>query len=141
MIMLNDFFNKNTLNIFTDASMNSYGNSGCAGSCFVFGEIDKRFPLLNTQLHTRVIKKCTNNFAEGRAIADAIYRAIPYIHNFSTIRIISDSQITIYGIRDRMMNWKISKKKGEIIINLSQVSPMQVQLQIFIPLFIIQRIS
>ena len=113
MIMLNDFFTDDSLNIFTDASMNSYGNSGCAGCCLVFGEMDKRFPLLNTQLNTRVIKKCTNNFAEIRAIADAVYMSIQYKNQFSTIRIISDSQISIYGIRDRMMNWKISKKKGE----------------------------
>ena len=113
MIMLKDFFTSNSLNIFTDASMNSYGNSGCAGCCLVFGELDKRFPLLNTKLFTRVIKNCTNNFAEAKAVTSAINMAIPYKHNFSTIRIISDSQISIYGFRDRMPNWKISKKKDE----------------------------
>ena len=115
MIMLKDFFNSETLNIFTDASMNSYGNSGCAGSCFVFGEMDKRFPLLNTDLHTMVIKNCTNNFAEGRAIVNALHIIVDnkYKDKYRTIRIISDSQITIYGMRDRILNWKISKKKGE----------------------------
>ena len=113
MIMLKDFFNSETLNIFTDASMNSYGNSGCAGECLVFGDMDKRFPLLNTSLNTRVIKNCTNNFAEGRAIVDALYFALKYRDKYRTIRIISDSQINIYGIRDRILNWKISKKKGD----------------------------
>ena len=113
MIMLKDFFNQNTLNIFTDASMNKYGNSGCSGYCMVFGDLDKRFPLLNTRLYTRVIKNCTNNFAEAHAILDAIQGALQYKDQYPTIRIISDSQISIYGFRDRMPNWKISKKKNE----------------------------
>ena len=113
MIMLKDFFNADSLNIFTDASMNSYGVSGCAGVCLVFGEIDKRFPILNTQLDTMVIKNTTNNCAEGRAIINALHLATKYKNQYKTIRIISDSQVNIYGIRDRIVNWKISGKKDK----------------------------
>lgn len=111
--MLQDFFTEDSLNIFTDASMNSYGNCACTGVCPVYGKIDKRFPLLNTSINTRVIKNCTNNFAEGRAIIDAIYIAAVNKDKFNTIRIISDSQISIYGIRDRIVKWKTSKKKDK----------------------------
>lgn len=113
MVMLNDFFTDDTLNIFTDASMNSYGTCGCIGVCAVKGKIDKRFPLLNTEFRTRVINKCTNNFAEGRAIIDAIYLAIRYQNDFKTIRILSDSMLNILGIRERVLKWKVSKKKDK----------------------------
>ena len=113
MIYMNDFFTENSLNIFTDASMNSYGTSGCIGVCPVYGAVDKRFPLLNTEIFTRVIKGCTNNFAEGRAVLDAIYIAITNMNKFSTLRIISDSQVTILAIRERILKWKVSKKAND----------------------------
>lgn len=113
MIMLNDFFTDDSLNIFTDASMNSYGTCGCIGVCAVKGKIDKRFPLLNTEFHTLVINKCTNNIAEGRAIINGIYLALRYRNNYKTIRILSDSMLNIVGIRDRILKWRISKKKDK----------------------------
>ena len=115
MIMLNDFFTDDTLNIFTDASMNSYGNCGCTAVCAVKGKLDKRFPLLNTKFYTRVINKCTNNFAEGRAIIDAIYLALNYKDRYKTIRILSDSMLNIVGIRERILNWRVSKKKDKYV--------------------------
>lgn len=113
MIRLNDFFTEDTLNIFTDASMNKYATSGCIGICFVFGRIDIRFPLLNIQTHTRVIKGCTNMFAEAEAIREAVYLANKYKNQFRKIRIISDSQVSIDNIRDRIAKWKIRKSKND----------------------------
>ena len=110
MITVDDFFREDTLNIFADASMNSYGTCGCIGVCPVYGKLDKRFPLLNTEFHSRVINKCTNNFAEGRAIIEALYIALRNKNKYPIIRILSDSQITLLGIRDRITQWKISKK-------------------------------
>lgn len=114
MITLNDFFAEDSLNIFTDASMNKYGTSGCIGICLVFGKVDIRFPLLNIQTFTRVIKGCTNMFAEAEAIKEAVYLANNYRNKFRTIRIISDSQVSIDNIRDRIIKWKISQKKNEL---------------------------
>ena len=113
MIGLNDFFSEDSLNIFTDASMNKYGNSGCIGICMVFGKVDIRFPLLRIQTHTRVIKGCTNMFAEAEAIREAVYIANAYKQQFKRIRIISDSQVSIDNIRDRIAKWKIHKGKTE----------------------------
>ena len=114
MITLNDFFNEGTLNIFTDASMNKYGTSGCIGICLVKGAIDRRFPLLNIQTYTRVLKGCTVNQAEAEAIKEAVYLALQYRnkYNIQTIRIISDSQISIDNIRKRVATWKIKQQKG-----------------------------
>jgi len=113
MIGLNDFFTEDSLNIFTDASMNKYGTSGCIGICLVFGKVDIRFPLLNIQTHTRVLKGCTNMFAEAEAVKEAVYIANHYKHQFRRIRIISDSQVSIDNIRDRIGKWKIQKSRGE----------------------------
>ena len=112
MITLNDVFNSQSLNIFTDASMNGYGTSGCTGICLVFGEIDRRFPLLNTQTHNQIIKGCTNNFAEAEAIREAVYAALMYKDKYPVIRIFSDSLICIDNLRKRIVTWKISKKNG-----------------------------
>ena len=113
MIGLNDFFSEDSLNIFTDASMNKYGTSGCIGICMVFGKIDIRFPLLNIQTHTRVLRSCTNMFAEAEAIKEAVYLANGFKQQFKRIRIISDSQVSIDNIRDRIGKWKIHKAKTE----------------------------
>lgn len=114
MIGLTDFFNPSTLNIFADASMmvNKYGSTsiGCSGICLVYGALDKRFPMLNTESHFQIYKKATNNSAEARAVVMGIYEAIRHMGEFPTTRIISDSQVTIFNIRDRIINWKVSKK-------------------------------
>lgn len=112
MITLNDVFNPQTLNIFTDASMNGHGNSGCTGVCCVFGTIDRRFPLLNTQTHNQIIKGCTNNFAEAEAIREGVYAALAYKDKYPIIRIFSDSLICIDNLRSRIISWKIRDNKG-----------------------------
>lgn len=110
MLLLTDIFNDESLNIFTDASMNSYGTIGCAGFIAVHGGLDKRFPMLHTESRTQIIKKATNNISEARAVIMGLYEAIVYQNRYKHIRIFSDSQITILGIRDRIYNWKVSKK-------------------------------
>ena len=114
MIGLTDFFNPSTLNIFCDASMliNKYGSTsiGCSGICMVYGALDKRFPMLNTESHFQISKKATNNSAEARAVIMGVNEAIRHMYEFPILRVISDSQITIFNIRDRIVNWKVSKK-------------------------------
>ena len=114
MLGINEFFNPSTLNIFCDASMgsNKYGSTtiGCSGICKVFGSLDKRFPMLNTESFFQISKKATNNSAEARAVIMGINEAVRHMFQFPKIRIISDSQVTIFNIRDRIMNWKVSKK-------------------------------
>lgn len=125
MIGLTDFFNPSTLNIFCDASMliNKYGSTsiGCSGICLVYGALDKRFPMLNTESHFQILKKATNNSAEARAVAMGVNEAIKHMREFPTIRVISDSQITIFNIRDRIVNWKVSKKDPTQLIGTTGV--------------------
>lgn len=120
MILFNDFFNANTLNIFTDASMNSHNTIACSGALAVFGEVDKRLPMLNTLYKSVIFKNVTNNIGEVIAVQQGLYIALANRH-FPIIRIISDSQITVFGIRDRILNWRESKRDPGKLIGSNDV--------------------
>lgn len=121
MLTFNQFFANGILNIFTDASMNSYGTIACYGALGVFGEVDKRLPLLRTEFTSNIAKDVTNNIGEALAVQLGIYMAIQNQQYFHTIRIISDSQITIFGIRDRILNWRESKRNPGVLIGSNDV--------------------
>ena len=120
MLQFNDFFNANTLNIFTDASMNSHNTIACAGCMCVYGEVDKKLPYLHTDFKSQIWKNVTNNIGEAIAVQMGIFEALEH-RNFPIIRVISDSQITIFGIRDRIFNWKESKKHPGKLVGTSDV--------------------
>lgn len=115
MLTFEQFFNPSTLNVFTDASMNSYGTIACPGALCVFGEVDKKLPMLRTEFTCMIHKNVTNNIGEALAVQMGLFMALKY-RNFPIIRIISDSQVTIFGIRDRILNWRESKKKPGVLI-------------------------
>ena len=54
----------------------------------------------------RVCSDTTNNNAEIKAIRLGVEIAIRFKNRFSHINIFSDSQISIFGIRDYIFNWK-----------------------------------
>ena len=120
MLQFNDFFNPMTLNIFTDASMNSHNTIACAGCLCVFGEVDKKLPMLQTDFQSRIYKKVTNNVGEVLAVQMGLFAAIAN-RQFPIIRIVSDSQITIFGIRDRILNWRESKRHPGKLIGSNDV--------------------
>lgn len=100
---LSYFKNKNTLNIFCDASIENLDNGkfrGCYGALAVYGDqpIDEIYKVCNNT---------SNNDAEIKAIRSAIILAAKYKTRFQNINILSDSQISIYGIRDRIFNWRM----------------------------------
>ena len=100
-----DIFTPDAINIFTDASIlkiNSVETIGCAGCILVFGElIDK-----NIQEDYQIIRNTTSNNSEIKAIRLGIQNVLKYKNQYNKIRLFSDSQISIFGIRDRIFNWK-----------------------------------
>ena len=107
MICNGNIFTPNSLNIFTDASIKKLYSGetiGCAGCLLVFGELKYNKMIDEYQ----VIRNTTNNNSEIKAVRLGIQQAIKYnnIYHFDKIRLFSDSQISIFGIRDRIFNWR-----------------------------------
>ena len=107
MLRTEDIFNENSLNIFTDASMRTMPNGemvGCSGVCAIGGcEILEESYIIN--------RNSTNNDSEIKAIRNGIFIGKKYKNRFPIIRLFSDSQISIFGIRDRIFKWKLSRNE------------------------------
>lgn len=101
--------NPYSLNIFSDASIRKRGNlyDGCYGAIAVSNNqiIDEIY---------RISSDTTNNNSEIKGIRAAILLAIRYQYNFSNINIFSDSQISIFGIRERFPTWRYNVKDGKL---------------------------
>lgn len=116
--LINIFKDPTVLNIFCDASVLNYSNGtydSCAGSIVVCNDtiIDSMY---------RICKGGTNCYSEAKAVLMGIYMAIKYRNQFPIINIFSDSQITIFGIRDRYITWPcynnlLYTKSGGPVIN------------------------
>ena len=101
------FYNDNTLNIFSDASIigNADNFTGCYGAVAVVGDdiIDQTY---------RLVSNTTNNNSEIKGIRGALFLAHKYRNTYKNINIFSDSLISINGLRSYIYNWKI--KNGEL---------------------------
>ena len=107
----------NNLFIFTDASVTKYGRHeeeyiSCSGAvaCVWTGNcyqiIDQSF----------VINRCsTNNNGEIKAIYYGLLLALKYKNNFRTINLLSDSKISIYGLREWIEGW-VQNSKGDQLL-------------------------
>jgi ribonuclease HI len=115
-INLKDINNEYTLNIFTDASIKSVprGYDGCYGAIAVYNDtiIDEIY---------RVNSGTTNNNAEIKGVRAGVYLALKYQHTFKMINIFSDSQISIFGIRDRIASWVYDAEKDCLVGKQGQV--------------------
>ncbi len=93
--------NKNTLNIFSDASMRKRGDilDSCYGSVAVCQDdiVDELF---------RINSECTVPAGEIRGIRCSLSLAHKWKYMFKNINIFSDSQIALFGLRDYIYNWK-----------------------------------
>ena len=108
MIMNHHMFNNNTLNIFTDGSIRKIYHPdgteetiGCAGGYACTGSravnmVDKS---------CTVIRAATNNITELLAVYEGLHIAQQYRNQFKKINIISDSKITVMGLREWIFNW------------------------------------
>lgn len=98
--------NPYTLNIFTDASMHS-GNGageGCYGALArcMSNEIDSI---------CRIQTYVTTPECELKGIRAGVELAIKYKDQYSKINIFSDSQLSVFGLRDRIYKWRINNNK------------------------------
>ena len=102
MISNNNIFTSDSLNIFTDASIKTLRNGeriGCAGAVLVFGELKDN----NIIEKYDIIRNTTNNNSEIKAVRLGVQQAIRNSLPYTKIRLFSDSQISIYGIRNRFL--------------------------------------
>lgn len=105
MEVFEKYLNKDVLNIFCDASVRPGGNKtydACAGSVAI-----NESKILAEDF--RIISKGTSVKGEINAVKQGIFLAY-YVYaknkyKFKTINLFSDSQLSIYGIRDRILNW------------------------------------
>ena len=98
----NNIFNDQSISIFTDASFRAYNKySGvgtvCSGACVYNNDI-----LIDQQFYIQ--KNKTVQQGELYAILMGVSMAYKY-RNFGTIRLFSDSQTSIFAIRDRIFKW------------------------------------
>jgi len=111
MNVFEEYMNKDVLNIFCDASTNKEGHNkynACAGAVAVNENI-----ILEEDF--RVISGGTSVKGEISAIKQGIFLAYyTYAkskYKFKTINLFSDSQLAIYGIRDRILSWDCKNGK------------------------------
>lgn len=106
-LKLSQFYNEGTLNIFCDASIiGKHGDfTGCYGAVAVIMDsiIDAEY---------RLASNTTNNNCEIKGIRLALHLANKWKNQFRFINIFSDSQISVFGIRDYIYKWKYNPKDG-----------------------------
>ena len=104
LIFYKDF--QEGLNIFTDASMNNDSTIGCPGYvCVSHGTIIEQ--------DMTVLYNTSVNNAELYGILMGVYAAQKHRDRYNTIRIFSDSQLSIFALRDRIFKWVRNPETGE----------------------------
>lgn len=109
MITEQNVFSKDAINIFTDASILKLSNGeylGCPG--YVVINQDK---VLESDCY--VIENTTSNNSEIKAVRLGIFAAERY-QDYKYIRLFSDSQLCIFGLRDRIYKWMRSVRDGKV---------------------------
>lgn len=101
------FINEESLNIFCDASTRSRGSN--IDVCY--GALAVHMNDIVDQV-ARVNSNSTNNNAEIKAIRSAIMIALKHREEYKVINIFSDSQVSLFGIRDRIFSWKYNEKEN-----------------------------
>ena len=113
MIKYSEIFNDQTLNIFTDASVYKCNNEtlGAPGYIAVIGEeIVKQRSI--------ILRESTNNESELYAIYMAIQFALFNRDKVKVINIFSDSQFSVFGLREWIFNW-VNHIKNDRLYNSS----------------------
>ena len=109
-----NIFNKDTLNIFTDASITTIRKPGhnetigCPGAYVIGG--DKEL-----DLQTQILRNSTNNNSEITAIFMGVLEAQKYRNYFKYINIFSDSKISVFGLREWIFNWINNTNNGVML--------------------------
>lgn len=109
----NEIFGNDSINVFTDASILTKGNSmiGCAGFCTVH---NNQFINKNAM----IVPKTNSARAELVAIYMGLEELLLYKKSNMILRLFSDSQLSILGIRDRIFNW-MNNNRNKLLTNQS----------------------
>lgn len=94
------YYNKDTLNIFVDASIKKWVNEvvGCPGALAIHnGKI--------IDSHIDTLRYSTNNNSEITAIYYGLLLAIKYRDKFKYLNLFSDSKICVFGLTRWIFNW------------------------------------
>ena len=110
MIKLEHLINAESITIFTDASISINRDGtyyGCPGYVVVSadGIIDSNYI---------VIDNTTSNNSEIKAIRMGVMAANKFKDRYKYIRLFSDSQLCIFGLRDRFYSWFDNINKGKL---------------------------
>lgn len=108
-IKLPQFYNPETLNIFCDASISGkgYNTTGCYGVVAVTED-----NIIETEY--RLVSHTTSNNSELKGLRCALSMANKYKDQFRFINIFSDSQISVFGLRDYIYNWRYNPKDNRL---------------------------
>lgn len=108
MLYKRNIFNQNSVSIFTDASLKTVNGrtSVCPGCCVYIGDI-----LVYQNYH--ILHNATVNQGELYAIMMGVMESVKY-RNFEKIRLFSDSQTSIFAVRDRIFKW-ISNSQDNVL--------------------------
>ena len=103
-VQLSQFYNINTLNIFSDASI--HGKKGNQTGCYAVVAVVKDDIIDSTY---RLVSNTTSNNSEIKGIRGALNIALKYSNQFQFINIFSDSLVSINGLKSYIYNWKYNK--------------------------------
>lgn len=117
-ITVQNIFNQNTLNIFTDASIIKENGNFTAASGYI--------SIIGKDIVDSDVKhliSATNNIGELVAIKMGVTSAIhlkSMYPNITTINLFSDSKISIFSLREWIFNW-VKKVKDRVMYNSSNI--------------------
>jgi ribonuclease HI len=114
ILMFDDVFNMKTLCVFCDASTTP-GNTeviGAPGAIAVTVGIDGNTALIDSSY--MLLRMSTNNESEMTAIQLGVNLCSKYKNNFDSFLVFSDSQISIFGLREWLPTWVKYSRKGEL---------------------------
>ena len=103
--VLSMIYNENTLNLFSDASMRNTTRKDILSSCY--GSVAVSKDTIINELF-RLNTNTTVPAAEIRGLRCSLSLALQYRNMFKNINIFSDSQISVFCIRDYIWNWKLT---------------------------------
>ena len=111
-LFLKDLFNENSICIFTDSSFKNMSNDKnvAIGVTAPTICIYKKFELIEQDF--KILYNSTTQQGELYAILLGVMKSNLY-RNYKHIRLFSDSQVSIFGIRDRIFKWVRATKEGK----------------------------
>ena len=120
-VQLSQFYNKNTLNIFSDASI--HGKKGNQTGCYAVVAVVKDDIIDSTY---RLVSNTTSNNSEIKGVRGALNIALKYSNQFQFINIFSDSLVSINGLKSYIYNWKYNKLDN--LLSVLEQSPCIINL-------------